>query len=299
MKKIILFLLSVIFLTPSVQISAQASMVTDSGYRLSQKRIYNKELKQIKKLLNLHNVYANGHKLNNLKSLYTENFVNNDGFRKEVYFKSVQETWDECKDLTYETKILSADINGDYAAVMVEEKATGTVLEQLDTGAASGEIHSKSTGIYHLEKNGDKWLISGETLINDESSLLYGESRFMNIELEAPSQIASGESYTVTVKVDLKNNDTYILGSIDKDPVTYPTNIPNPPMRVMPQSRVLERVLKANTDNIPEYAVASLAISKAKDTSYGDYKVYMAGLACLMKRVNVIPKNNFIKVEEK
>ena len=142
-------------------------------------------------------------------------------------------------------------------------------------------------------------MISGETLLKDESSLLYGESRFMNIELEVPSQVAAGESYTATVKVDTNDSDTYILGSIDKDLVTYPTQTPNPPMRAMPKSKVLERIIKANTDNIPEYAVSSLAISRAKDSAFGDYKVYMVGLACLMKRINVIPKNNYIKTEEK
>jgi hypothetical protein len=250
-------------------------------------------------MLQVHNIYANKHDLENIKALYSDNYINNDGFNKEIYFKSIKDTWDECKDLTYSTKILSAEINGDFASITVEERATGTVFEQIESTAAAGEIHSKSTGIYHLVKVNDKWLISGETLLNDESSLLYGESRFMNIELEAPSQVAAGESYTTTVKVDTKDADTYILGSIDKDLVTYPTQTPNPPMRAMSKNKVLERIIKANSDNIPEYAVTSLAISRAKDSAFGDYKVYMVGLACLMKRVNVIPKNNHIKTEEK
>ena len=299
MKKVILFLLISALITPCTTISTQASLVSDQAHRVSQKKIYNKEIKQIKKLLQVHNVYANKHDLENIKALYSDNYINNDGFNKEIYFKSIKDTWDECKDLTYSTKIISTDINGDFASVTVEEKATGTVYEQLETTAAAGEIHSKSTGIYHLAKINGKWLISGETLLKDESSLLYGESRFMNIELEVPSQVAAGESYTATVKVDTNDSDTYILGSIDKDLVTYPTQTPNPPMRAMPKSKVLERIIKANTDNIPEYAVSSLAISRAKDSAFGDYKVYMVGLACLMKRINVIPKNNYIKTEEK
>ena len=56
--------------------------------------------------------------------------------------------------------------------------------------------------------------------------------------------------------------------------------------------------MKANTDNLNEYAVASLAISKAKNVQDTTFRVYLAGLACVMKRVNVIPKNNFVKVED-
>ena len=50
-----------------------------------------------------------------------------------------------------------------------------------------------------------------------------------------------------------------------------------------------------HNDNINEYAVASLAISKSQTDKFDNFRVYMAGLACIMQRVNVVPKNNFIK----
>ena len=66
----------------------------------------------------------------------------------------------------------------------------------------------------------------------------------------------------------------------------------------MPKSQFLERLIKANSDNINEYAIASLAISKVNNVGGDNFRVYMAGLACVMKRVNVVPKNNFIKLED-
>ena len=66
----------------------------------------------------------------------------------------------------------------------------------------------------------------------------------------------------------------------------------------MPQSQILERLIKANTDNVNEYAIASLAISKAKNLGEDHFQIYMAGLACVMKRVNVVPKNKLIKLED-
>lgn len=300
MKKIILLtlLLNLIFSFNTNTNIAQASLISDKINKTAQSREYKKELKQIKKLFEVHNSFANRHDIESLKPLYSDNYSNNDGFNKEIYFKNVEETWDECKDITYKTKILSLNLNGDYASVNVEETSLGTVFETVDTMPVAGEIHSKSTGIYHLEKVGDKWLISGETVLTDESSLVYGEARFMNINLESPSQVASGTDYTTSIKVDADPN-TFIIASIEHDPIKYPSDIPNGPLRTMPRNMVLERIIKANTDNMNEYAIASLAISKTQDTGVGNYKVIMTGLACIMKRVNVIPKNNFAKIEEK
>ena len=296
MKKIALFIVLALLLSGSV--SANASPVSTGTYRHEQNKIYKNETKQIKKLFEVHNAFANRHDLQALKPLYYDNYINNDGFDKETYFKTVEETWEECKDLTYTYKIQSIEVNGIHATVRVSEKALGTVYDKVDNTPLSGEIHSVSSGIYHLIKINGKWLISGETMLTDESALLYGEARFMSIDLQAPDQVASGESYTTTVTVDA-DEDTVIIGSIEHDPVVYPSKVPNGPLRTMPKTNVLERFIKANSDNLNEYTVASLAISKAKADKFGGKQVYVAGLACLMKRINVVPKNNFIKREDK
>lgn len=297
MKKIVLLLILGSLFIPCVQ-EANASLISDRVYRAELRKENRQELKEIKNLFKVHNNLANKHDIKGLEAIYSEHYVNNDGFNREVYFKSIKETWDTCKDLTYNTKILSIDITGDYASVKVEENANGTIYDTIDMAPISGELHSKSTGIYHLEQVNGKWYITGETAITDESSLLYGDARFMNLEIQAPNQVMAGETYTTTVKVD-SDADMFVIGSIDADPVTYPANTPKSELRPMPQSQVLERLLKANTDNINEYTVASLAISKAQNMGSDKFRVYIAGLACIMKRVNVIPKNNFIKLEDK
>ena len=298
MKRIIYLLIILGMFVPVFSNGADASLVSDKGYRAEQKKYEKNEAKLIKNLFKVHFEYANQHDIENLKSLYSDNFVNNDGFNKDVYFKNVLETWNECSDISYNVKIKSIKVEGDFASVLVEETAMGTVYDNIDIGHAAGEIHSKSDGIYHLEKVNDKWLISSETVLSDESSLLYGDARFMNISMIAPAQVFSGEQYTATVKVDSEDN-IYMIGSIEHDPIVYPAGKTNAPLRVVPPTNVLERVLKANSDNLNEYAVASLAISKTKDEGLSSFKIYMAGLACVMKRVNVVSKNNFIKFEDK
>ena len=287
MKKIAYLLILTALLIPGTQLCAQASLISDRSYRSEQNREYKQAVKDIKNLFNIHNTFANSHNLKGLESLYADNYINNDGFNKKAYFKSIESTWEACKDLTYTTKIQSISINGDFASVQVFETANGTIYDKLDLMPVTGEIHSSSTGIYHLIQINGKWFISGETSLSDESSLLYGDARFMNIEIQAPAQVESGDTYTTTIKVDTDDNvNTFIIGSIDHDPVTYPASTPKTELR------------KANTDNVNEYAIASLAISKAKNLGEDHFQIYMAGLACVMKRVNVVPKNKLIKLED-
>lgn len=297
MKKVLYLLILSALIIPPLNLSSEASLVSDRSYRAEQKKEYKQSVKDIKALFDKHNNYANAHNAPKLESLYADNYINNDGFDKKAYFKSIQETWDACKDLTYTTKIRSININGDYASVQVEETANGTIYDKLDYMPVAGEIHSVSSGIYHLVQINGNWFISGETALTDESSLLYGNARFMNIEIQAPSQVSSGESYTTTLKID-SEPDLFIVGSIDHDPVTYPSTAPKTELRAIPQTQILERVIKANTDNINEYAVASLAVSKARNIGTDNVQLYMTGLACVMKRVNVIPKNSLIKLED-
>ena len=298
MKRIIITLLLILFSVPAVSLSSDASLVSDRKYRAEQRQENKQNIKHIKNLFDNHDKYANDHDIDKLGLLYADEYTNNDGFNKKAYFKSIEETWENCKDISYTTKIKTISVNGDYADVEVEETATGTIVEQvLDRVPIAGEIHSQSQGIYHLIKINDKWYIKGETALADESSLLYGDARFMNIELQAPGQVAAGETYSILLKVD-EEKDSYIIGSIDHDTVTYPTSTPKNELRALSSSKTLERYLKANTDNINEYAIASLAVSKMKKLNNDNLRVYMTGLACVMKRVNVIPKNNFIKLED-
>ncbi len=297
MRKIIYTLLIISLIVPQAIITSEASIISDRSYRIEQRKIEKENIKQIKELLNKHNYYANSHDIKNLSLFYSDKYVNNDGFNKEIYFKSIETTWEACKDITYTTKILSIDIDGDYASVQVEETANGTLIETIESIPIIGEIHSVATGIYHLEKVNDKWYIASETALTDESSLLYGDARFMSIELQAPAQVSSGETYTSTLKVDA-DSDTFIIGAIDHDLVTYPTKTPKSELRALPQSQILERLLTANKHNLNEYTIASLAISKVRNTGKDNFQIYMAGLACVMKRINVIPKNNFIKLED-
>ena len=298
MRRIIITLLAALLIVPATLTVSDASLISNRTHRAELRKESKQNARLIKDLFKVHDKFANAHDLKMLDVLYSDNYMNNDGFDKKTYFKSIEQTWETCKDISYTTKILSIDVNGDNASVHVEETASGTIIDNLlDRVPIAGEIHSNSKGIYYLTKINGKWYISGESSLSDESSLLYGDARFMNIELQAPAQVSAGETYSVLLRVDA-DNDTFIVGSIDHDPVTYPSSTPKSELRALSASKTLERYIKANTDNINEYAVASMAISKVKKLAPENVRMYMAGLACVMKRVNVVPKNNFVKLEE-
>ena len=61
----------------------------------------------------------------------------------------------------------------------------------------------------------------------------------------------------------------------------------------------MERVFHSNSENVNEYTVASVGITRAEPTYTPDeVRVYMGGLAFIMTRVNVVPKNKFVKIED-
>ena len=296
MKKILSILLIASIFAMSAP-ATQAAIISDRSYRASVRKEQKNDIKQIKALFKKHVLLANKHDIDGLNFLYSDNYVNNDGFDKKTYFKSIEATWESCKDLTYTTEILSIEINGDHANVYVNETASGTLVEKIEDFSIAGEIHSKAKGIYHLDSINGNWYISGETALSDESSLVYGDARYMNIEIQAPAQVNSGENYTASLKVEADSN-ILITASITSDPVVFPTKTPQNDLRLLPETQILERIIKANTDNINEYVIASMAISRVKPVDIENYKIYMSGLACVMKRVNVVPKNNFIKLED-
>jgi hypothetical protein len=172
MKKIILALLFVSLLAPFTTVNAEASIISDRAYRAEVRREQKQDIKLIKELFKTHKEFANKHNSEGLKPLYADNYINNDGFNKTTYFKSVDSTWETCKDLTYDTKILSIDITGENASVEVLETASGTISEMLEAVEVAGEIHSRAEVIYHLIKiNGKIYYKHSDMLGNFEKSI--------------------------------------------------------------------------------------------------------------------------------
>lgn len=296
MKKIsVLLILALLFCLNNAQ-QTQASVFSTYKLRAEQNREYKSNYEAVKKVIDSQTVYTNKYDLKGLATLYSDDFVNSDGFNKDIYFKLIDETWKTYPDITYNTEIKNIDFNDNYATVFVHETAVATATDTVGDIQVIGELYSTAKSVYFLEKTGSKWVISSEKIVEETSALKYGDARYINMELNSPKQIGPNKYYTTTLKVDAPS-DSVVIASISKENIVYPQTKAEDAFRKLPDDNILERVFLSNKNNVNEYTVASVGITKAEPYNENQVKVYMGGLAFIMTRVNVIPENKYIKTE--
>lgn len=252
--------------------------------------------KSIRDLIAYEIKLANNHDIVGLSRLYSDKFVNNDGFGKDIYFKLVQDTWETYADIKYDTEIKEISVNGKYATVQAVEKAIAISYDEIAGTKTVGELHAEAKCEYHLERVGEKWIFIGENVLSEVSMLKYGDARYLNIQLNSPKQTNADEYYMASLTMQAPEN-VVAIASINKENITYPQVKSEEAFRVLPEDNILERMFKANSDNVNEYNIASVATAH----SFGegeDMKVVMSGAAFIMSRVNVVPKNKFIDYKE-
>lgn len=299
MKKLSVLLISaLLFCATTQQPSNAAGFFATQKAKIEQNRVYKSTLNDIKNVIEQQNVFANKYDAKGLSNLYADDFVNSDGFNKDIYFKLIEETWKTYPDISYTTEIKNIEFTDNYATVFVNEIAVATSKEEIGELTAIGELYSTSQCVYYLEKRGTKWLINSEKIIEETSTLKFGDARYTDIQLNAPKQIGADKEYTATLKVDAPK-DSVVIASINKENIVYPQSKSDDAFRKMPDDNILERVFKSNKDNVNEYAVASIGITRAENYTDDQIRVYMGGLAFIMTRVNIIPENKYIKLDTK
>ena len=298
MKKrfILPLILSIAFLSIHSE-PAHAGFLKTYKAQIVQNREYRNTISQIKEVFELQDKYTNSHNLDKLSELYSENFVNTDGFGKKVYFELIKNTWETYSDIIYGTVVRDIQVNGDYATVQTFETALATTHEQSETLDAFGELRSSANSIYYLQKFGNKWLITAEQILNEESQLKYGDARFIKMDLKAPNMVSAGQEYSASLDIEL-GEDESAIASIENQEIIHQIGKPKEIFRQLGENNELERLFKANKKNINEYATASIGIAKTVPYDETRSRVYVSGIAFLMSRVNVIPENKYITEEE-
>lgn len=293
MKKISVLLIFLLFLAA---VPCNAGALSNYKARVEQNRIYKSTQKQLEQIIKNQNTVANEHNIEKLGEFYSPNYVNSDGFNRDIYLRLIKETWETYPDITYYMDVLNVDFSDNYASILVKETAVSAPVEQFEELQTVAELFSESVSIYHLEKQGSKWFICSEEIIQETSSLKFGEARYMDMELNAPKQIGSNKDYTVTLKVNTPAG-AEVAASIGKESIVYPQTQPQENFRPI-YGNILERVFRSNSDNINEYAVASVGIAHARGVDEKKLEIYMTGLAFIMTRINVVPVNKFIRSDD-
>lgn len=297
MKKILLVLVTALLFCQSAyaQDSENIALLTKKGFfERHQQSVFLSPCEEVKRTLLLHLKYSNSYNLDGLKSLYADNYVNADGFGKEIYFDLVKKTWESYPDIKYKMDIKSINVYENIAVAQVSEYAIASTDSKSGLVDERGVLESSSETTYYFEKINDEWLMTSDYITLEKTFLGYGSAKYTDARLLAPCQIPSGVQYTTSLKLSTPK-DSLVIASIGREQITYPQNVAEEVFRKFPECGILERVFTSNNKNINEYAVASFGITKAEVTEKREIKISITGLGFIMSRVNVIPKNEFIK----
>ena len=158
----------------------------------------------------------------------------------------------------------------------------------------TGSINSEIRFVDYMKKEGNKWKISATEVVFEKVVLAYGEAKSLPIDISAPDCVAAGSEYDVTLKTTAPEH-TFLVASIVNDRIIFPQEQTTDVFRAV-KSDELSRILKANKTNNNEYATASLALTRAK-VDPSSVVLNMTGMAFVMKRVNVLPINENVKLK--
>ena len=296
MKKFIILLLTTILFSPIAFAEDYSSVISRVGF-FDNKVVQNPDC-EIRSMFKAYVKASNAYNIDKLEKFYTKNYVNGDGYNKNVYFNLIEKTWSSYPNIKYTIFIKDIMVNDTTAMVNVDEAAFGFTSGSTEVGGKKGILESYANSVYYLEKTSEGWKIASDNTVFEKTYLKYGDAKYYDIDFEAPAQIASGKDYTATLNVKTPKN-VMVIASIGKEKMTYPEKPAEEVFRKLPNDGGLERVFKANSENINEYSVASMGFTKAEVKNGTEIKIYITGLAFAMSRVNVIPKNDFITFEQK
>ncbi len=274
MKKILLTLFLLITLAPS---NFAGSFFKDFLF-------FNNDTRKIKSTLNAQIKYANNMNFDKFISTYDKDYKNGDGYNLDVYSNLVKELWQNYDNIKYNIKVknISFEENG-IAKVELTESSHADIPV---TKKMSGVLNSEANSIYYLKKTNGKWKVTSDKIIDEVTSMLYGEAANLNIKLSAPKEVTPGYEYTATLEFT-PPKDTFAIASIAKDKVEYPQKQAKEVFRKMPDDNILERLFIANSDKANEYVIASIGLTKAniKDLSI---QLSLIGFGYQIIRVNVV-----------
>lgn len=250
---------------------------------------------QIKDFFKRYNRYSAKNRIDKLKELYTENYVNNDGFNKKTVFEMMDMASTAYKNVKYNTEIESIEVDGNYAVVRAKETATGETEKVFEKVNDTGTINSELRFVDYMKKEGNNWKISATEVIYEKVVLAYGEAKSLPVNISAPDCVPAGDNYDVAVRTTAPDH-AFLVASIANDRIVFPQEQGKDVYRAIKKDE-LARILTANKTNNNEYATVSIALTRAQ-VEPESVVLNMTGIAFIMKRVNVIPINENIKINK-
>ena len=249
---------------------------------------------QIKSFYKNYIKYSEKNNVEKLKSLYSDIFVNNDGFDKQTIFKMMEQSSDAYKDITYNTSIENIYTEDNYAVVDVHEFAMGSTTKKNYETDDYGLITSDMYYTDYLRKEGNKWKIISTNIKSEKVALKYGEAKSMPVDITAPKTVPAGCEYAVIVSLESPEG-VVVIGSIVNDQIVFPY-VQKKDVYKSVKSDILERIVRSNTNKNNEYVSATIGITRAS-IEPPNLMFKMTGIAFIMSRVNVV-ENKKANIQE-
>ena len=245
---------------------------------------WNSDENSIKRVLKSQVKYANHANFDKFIQTYDPKYVNADGFNLDIYSSLVKDIWNTYDNIKYGIEIKDIAIDGNRAKVQLKETSYAKIPM---LHAYEGELNSEADSIYYLEKKNNNWKVISDKVIDETTTMLYGQAKGLEIKLFVPNEIEANKEYCATLEFDPPEK-TLAIASIASDIVEYPQKPTKEVFRALPEDNILERLFTSNTQNANEYIVASIGLTK---TSVDDLnlKLSLTGFGYAIKRVNVIP----------
>lgn len=250
---------------------------------VSAKNFIGKDERAVRNLIKSQVHYANKMDLKKLVSTYDKNYINGDGLNLDLYSNLVQDIWNSYGDIEYNVFVKSVNIENDKAIANVIEKSNANVRA---SRLLTGKLTSVSNSVYYFNKTAKGWKVVSDKVLDETTSLMYGEAANLNIKMTVPKEVEPDTEYSAILEFEPPKN-MLAIASLASDRVEYPQKQTQEVFRALPEDNILERLFISNSENFNEYIVASIGLTK---TSVDDLsvKLSLTGFGYLIKRVNVI-----------
>ena len=240
----------------------------------------------VKKLLKSQVKYANETNFEKFIKTYDHKYVNSDGFNLDTYSNLVKDIWQTYDNIEYDIEISNITIDENRAVVDLIESSYAKIAMSTKY---KGELKSSANTVYYLEKINGSWKVVSDRVIDETTTMLYGDAKGLDIKLSVPNKIGANEEYCATLEF-VPPPETFAVASIASDIVEYPQKPTTEVFRAMPEDNILERLFTANAQNANEYIVASIGLTKTSVCNL-NLNLSLTGFGYAIKRVNVVSEN--------
>ena len=156
----------------------------------------------VKKLLKSQIKYANNTNFEKFIKTYDPKYTNSDGFNLDVYSNLIKDIWNTYDNIKYGIDISKISIQGNKATVDLIETSYAK-LKMND--AYDGELKSNANTIYYLEKKNGAWKVVSDKVVNETTTMLYGDAKDLEINLTVPQEIEANKAQYRQGLIDLGN----------------------------------------------------------------------------------------------